>query len=73
MWIVAVHVPKNPSRTAENGWPPAWGLGMEVTPPGPKRKSMLQNVIQGLGLGRILWSRSALLSLLRGASKFGKI
>ena len=43
---------------------PAWGLVMELTTSGSKRKSMLQNIAQCLKLGSILRSRSGLLRLL---------
>jgi hypothetical protein len=51
---------------------PARGLGKELNT-GHIRKSMLQNVTQGLALGRIPWSRSGLLSLSCGLGKFCKI
>jgi hypothetical protein len=44
------------SRTAGKEWSSSWGLDVGQNNSSPKKCSLLRNVTQGLGLGRILWS-----------------
>jgi len=46
-----VNILHNRSGTAQGGGPPAMGLGKGLMLITVKRRSMLQNVMQGLGLG----------------------
>jgi len=53
-WLPA-NILNKQSWQPRRGGPPAWWLGEGLTTPRRKKKSLLRNVTQGLGIGGLLW------------------
>jgi hypothetical protein len=70
---VAVNILNKQSRTDYKGWSSSLRVGRRVNESLPKKKSLLRNVTQGLGLGQILWNGPVAGSCEQGNEPSGSI